>query len=687
MSPPQGIRTSIASVFAGQEIGPFFLVLISCFLTAKFSQYLFYHFYTNPAVIWPTAGIALSAVALKGYRMWLPISLASFLSVLTSPINPPMLLIAAGTLGNTLQPLVGGYLLRRVGFDNSLRRVRDIFSLLAVSLFATILLPSINVSAQWLSGMVLDPTSSWWIIWSRTWAGGTLSILILTPLICTWFRNPSLSVERKDLLAILGSFGLLIATLFGLFWMPLLQPLVFVLLYVNFAALFWIALRLDIRSMTLALFLMTMLSMGGVVAVQTGPVPLNQRLLSIELFMVLIAPIFLMFSALIEERRTFEGMLEDKLTELRQAMRRLNIEDKSKNEFIAILAHELRNPLAPILSALEILKLKSNDPEVVGLVDTAQQQARSMRRMLEDLLDISRMTQKKFKLQKEMFQLEPAIRQCLQNTERFFKGRAQTLGISLPSEVVWVHADKVRFDQIIVNLLFNAGKYTKDGGRIELSCSISPEHLTLSVRDDGIGISSDELKYIFKPFRQVKPTPGVGTGLGIGLSLTKRLVEMHGGDIRAQSDGLGKGSTFTVTLPMQNTAQLPIALSPEPSPEVASPSAPLRILIVDDNEAAAHAMSRLLQYQGHQVSEVYNGQQALEVVSTLAPQVILLDIGLPDMDGYEVARRLRKSAVASRLVALTGFGQEEDKMRSRNAGFDHHLVKPVGIVELQSVLR
>jgi signal transduction histidine kinase/CheY-like chemotaxis protein len=383
---------------------------------------------------------------------------------------------------------------------------------------------------------------------------------------------------------------------------------------------------------------------------------------------------------------------------LEGAMEKLSAEDQAKTEFLAILAHELRNPLAPVVSSLELLKLeaqKDERQESLRLLGIAEAHVRTITHLLDDLLDITRISKKKFKLQKDTIELQSLVNHAVETIDAFYKSRNHTLTVSAPKEILWVQADSLRLQQIIVNILYNAAKYTNPGGEVALRIAYeSGRGVRIEVQDNGVGIDKTMLKRIFEPFTQVHPDRGIGTGLGIGLSLTKRLVELHGGKIWAESEGLSKGSTFIVDLPIVESAQLPI-----PIPQASTEETMAReidhalegrsILIVDDNEAAARGLGKLLEHYGYRVDMVYDGKTAIDRMRESRSGVVLLDIGLPGMDGYAVARELRKMNDGNQivLIALTGFGQAEDKMKAKQAGFNHHLTKPVGIAEVESALR
>jgi len=426
---------------------------------------------------------------------------------------------------------------------------------------------------------------------------------------------------------------------------------------------------------------LSVLGMGGSFYLHSST-PLNQELFSQELFIEFLAVIFLVFAALVEERRRARIALEQNVVQLRQAIQKIEDEDVAKNQFIATLAHELRNPLAPVVSALDLLTIQQPSSEALQTIEGAQRELNVMRRLLDDILDVARVSQTRFKMQMQVLDVRPILERSVESTKVFLRNRNHTLVVSLPNEPVLVEADPVRFQQIVVNLLNNAGKYTPAGGQIELSCHKEGTLAKIQVRDNGVGIPQASLREVFEPFRQIRPTTQIGTGLGIGLWLTKQLVEMHSGSIEAQSEGAKRGSCFTIYLPLKETS----LVTTGPSVQVSSIIVPMKILVVDDNEAAGQALHKLLRLKGHEPKIAYDGTTALSTVTEFAPKVILLDIGLPDMSGYDVARKMRAAGVSATLIALTGYGQDDDKARAKTAGFDYHLTKPVGISDIEKIL-
>ncbi|MEO8495019.1 MAG: PAS domain S-box protein, partial [Planctomycetota bacterium] len=358
--------------------------------------------------------------------------------------------------------------------------------------------------------------------------------------------------------------------------------------------------------------------------------------------------------------------------------------DRRKDEFLSMLAHELRNPLAPIRSGLDLLALDAAaDPATVKMM---QEQVNHMVRLVDDLLDVSRIMRGRIDLRREPVELATLVGRSVDALRPQIESQSQELVVSLPSQPIWLHADPVRLIQVIENLLNNASKYTDSKGRIELTASCEQEQAVIIVKDTGIGIESDLLPKVFELFTQSSRSLDRSQGgLGIGLTLVQNLVQTHGGTVTAHSDGLGQGSTFEVRLPLMDQA---------PAQKESSVVAPemvqnRRIVVVDDNVSAAWLLSKLLTKLGnHEVITAHDGHSALETIRASHPEIVLLDIGLPGMDGYEVGRNIRESSAFDDvlLVALTGYGQPEDRRRSKEAGFDEHLVKPPSLDQLSAVL-
>jgi two-component system CheB/CheR fusion protein len=388
--------------------------------------------------------------------------------------------------------------------------------------------------------------------------------------------------------------------------------------------------------------------------------------------------------------------LRGEFAERQQAEEALKEADRRKDEFLAMLAHELRNPLAPLLNGLHILRTGRVDgPTAERVRFMMEQQVRTLTRLVDDLLDVSRITRGKIQLRKERTDLATVVGRAVETVRPLIELQKHELSLSLPPEPVPLEADVTRLEQILTNLLNNAAKYTEPGGHIHLTAERDHAEVVLRVRDNGMGIPGQLLPHIFDMFTQAdRSLDRAQGGLGIGLTLVRRLVELHGGRVLAHSDGPGRGSEFLVGLP---------ALAPQPDGEPEPPrppepvkAEPRRVLVVEDEVAVAEMLVMLLELWGHQVQAVFDGPAALAAVQTFHPQVILCDIGLPGMSGYQLARQLRQQGAGSGdphpapaqpvLVAITGYGQEEDRHCAQRAGFDHHLTKPVDPPALEALL-
>ena len=377
------------------------------------------------------------------------------------------------------------------------------------------------------------------------------------------------------------------------------------------------------------------------------------------------------------------------ITDRRLAEQALREADRQKDEFIALLAHELRNPLAPMRSALQVMRVAPSDAKALtGARDVMERQLGYMVRLIDDLLDISRIGQRKLELRRTRITLADVVRSAVETARPVIDAAGHRLAVSLPASPVHLDGDLTRLSQVFSNLLTNSAKYTHPGGLIELVAEATNGKVRVSVRDNGIGVPADALESIFDMFSQVDRSLEHSTGgLGIGLALVRGLVEMHGGTVTATSDGPDRGSTFTVTLPVLTTVSA--VIPPSASPAETSPAGPRRrVLVVDDSRDAAEMMAMMLEFMGNQVRTAFTGTQAIAAAEAFRPELILMDIGMPELDGYEAARRIREEPWGRDIciIALTGWGQERDRVRSREAGCDGHLVKPVEPATLERLL-
>ncbi len=382
---------------------------------------------------------------------------------------------------------------------------------------------------------------------------------------------------------------------------------------------------------------------------------------------------------------TAQKRAQEKLEELNAL---LTEQDRRKDEFLATLAHELRNPLAPVRSGLHILQRGVTDQQLARVREMMERQIGHLGRMVDDLLDVSRIRLGKVALKKQRLDFRTVLNSALEATRALVEAGGHELAVLLAAQPFPLDADHTRLTQVFANLISNSARYTPAGGRIQIRAGAQGETLVVAVSDTGIGIAEEMLTRVFDLFAQVhEPSEHSQGGLGIGLALVRRLVQMHDGSISAQSAGAGAGSTFTVRLPLAAAAAASTSSSSGNSTSAAKPR---RILVVDDNADAAETLKLLLELEGHETRCAFTGESALAVAAEFAPDTVLLDIWLPGLSGYEVAQRLRQEARGPQsllLVALTGWGSEEDRQQARAAGFDRHLVKPVELDKLREALR
>lgn len=653
-----------------RELIPYALTFLCVLAAAKFGQYLFFEWKTSPAIIWPPTGIAVAILWVYGYRYAVPVFAALFIASLTAPLGstfPPVITTPLGQVGGLMLIV---YLLKRFSFDSSFTSIRSTLIFFIAIIFGCALAPTITTSVSFITGNL---TTAAYLSWTRAWAGYVFSVLILYPFVVSWLQKDTSNFKvRINEVAFVA--GLLVTSVYMLFWEQIPSELSFMIFAVFFISHLW-ASRFSMRIIATFSVITTVLGILGIFLSPRPDTVLSSQLLSTQLFLMLVVPIFYTFSALVKERAATFQTLRDTLDKIEK-------ENVNKNEFIAILAHELRNPLSPIKTTLEIIGLETQNSETKKLLKGAHQQVHTMRRLLDDLLDTTRMSQGKFQLQIEHANLCDMLRRAVYTTKELLDERKHRIVLDPKcDDSVWLAVDPVRFEQVVVNILNNAAKYTEPGGRIEIDSAVKNGHAVLSIRDNGVGIENANLENIFNSFWQAGGTNRHATGIGVGLSLTKQIVEMHGGTISVKSDGLGKGSTFTVTMPLAKTRSVVV------EEEDVVRSIPLfKILVADDNTAAANALAKLLRLKGHIVETAYSGKEVLEMASVFSPTIVLLDIGLPDMTGYEVTDKLRKDGFVNKIVALTGYGQKEDKDKAFEAGFDHHLTKPMAISRLEEYL-
>jgi signal transduction histidine kinase len=393
-----------------------------------------------------------------------------------------------------------------------------------------------------------------------------------------------------------------------------------------------------------------------------------------------------------KELRRAHDELEVRVAERTAELSRVNAQlaeaDRRKDEFLAMLAHELRNPLAPIRNGLEILRLAGPDVQLQQEArDLVERQVRHLTRLVDDLLDVTRITRGKVRLQRQRLDLARLVRTTTEDRRPTLEQAGLRLELELPETPLWILGDPTRLAQVLSNLLDNASKFTDRGGAVRVRLERAPgPQAVLAVQDTGIGLEATMLGRLFEPFAQDdRSLERTGGGLGLGLALVKGLALLHGGEVHAVSEGPGKGAEFRVRLPVE---QEPTAVSEMPAPSQTLREQ-LRILVVEDHPDSAESLRLFLELLGHKVQVAHTGPEGVKAAGQWKPEVVLCDIGLPGLDGYGVARALRRdpATAGARLVAVTGYGQEEDRRRAFEAGFDHHLTKPVGPEQLEPLLR
>jgi signal transduction histidine kinase len=640
---------------------------------------------TSPALIWPASGIALGGLLLGGIALWPAIALGALVHQL---LGGSTILVALGLAGaNALQPVAGAWLLRRFGFRNTFSKAPDTLMFVLLALFVTVIVPALGtftftIAERMMPRGLMGTFIPWWI-------GQIVSVLIVTPLLIKWLPRFSFRRTKGDLVEAWVAILAVVGTGLLLYWTPYREIAQVPLVYLILIPLLWIALRIGPRFMTLALFLNAALALGGTLflGIRAGDVAtLGYELVQTEIFVIMLSLIFLVLVSIAEERKDTANDLRENVRRLEDAIERIRKEDEAKSRFIATLAHELRNPLAPLMSSLEIMKLERPEAARAGeLAEGMTDHLKTMRHLLDDLLDISRISREKLSLQKEHIDLQSVLGRSQRTVAPLMESRGHVLSMDMPDEAIRLEADPVRLEQAFVNLLNNAAKYTEPGGAITLVARTEGDEAVITVADNGIGMDAELLEHVFEPFFQIEQPGKMHAGLGIGLSLTRNLIQMHDGSIEAASGGSGRGSLFTVRIPLPSEGA--VAAKAEGAVRTESLAEGFRILIVDDNRAAADALSKLLSLRGNVTETAYTGEDAIAQAPVFRPEVILLDIGLPDMEGYDVARAIRADdSVSATLIALTGYGQESDIKKASKAGFDHHLTKPAGLAEIEEVL-
>jgi len=634
------------------------------------------------SIIWPATGLALALLVLRGRILAPAIFLGAFAA---NVLNDTSALASTGiAFGNTLEAVLGATLLRRAGFVPSMRRLHDVASLFLLgACLSTIASATIGVATLCLTGT--QAWGSFTSLWSTWWIGDAIGDLVTAPFMFVWAdqaRNRWRLQRLAEGMLLLVSMGFLSLAVFVDHGTEVPYPVH----YLIFPAVIWAALRLGQHATATLVFGSMAVTIVATIAGR-GPFVtpnLGASLLQVALFMAVVAVTGLFLGAATAERNRAERRRSEDYQRLRLSEERLARQaeelaaaDRRKDEFLAVLGHELRNPLAPLQNGLELLTLGAHDQALVTHArQLMERQLRHLVRLVDDLLDVARIRSGKIVLELERTEIAPLITSAVELARPMIDSRGHELQVILPPEPLWTDADKIRLPQLLANLLNNSAKYTDEGGSIVLSVAQLESEVVVNVRDTGIGMDEESLANVFELFAQAATTShAVQGGLGVGLSLARSIAELHGGVLTAHSEGLGKGSQFILRLP---AAPAPAAqrASKTTQPE---PGMRQRILVVDDNVDAAESLGTMLAYSGHDVRVAHGGVEALTAAREFAPNVMILDLGMPEMDGYAVARAVRSDPkiASTRLIALSGYGQPDDRRRTADVGFDEHLVKPV----------
>lgn len=630
----------------------------------------------------PATALALAALLLGGIRLWPAIGIAALIVGYAGGAEGASLV--AHPFVAILTSVTGAYLLRRLNVDPIFRRKRDAFGLFVALSIVSLAAPSIQLGLALATGA---PSSL--AVFSATYLAMLASLLVVTPFTMRWLAKVRFRRSAYETIETLTVFGLLALLAYAQFIIELRVMLGIPVLYLIFIPLIWIALRLRPRFVTLALVMLSSFVVYGTTHALDDAAAMGV-LVNAEMYLIVLAMITFIIATQEEERRVSQNTLLSQMGTLENAVAQLHSDAKSKEGFIAILAHELRNPLAPVVSTIELLQLKgARDEEEAEALSIISDRMQTMRTLLEDLLDVSHMLEGKIKLDVAPISLQECIRASVLSTKHYRDELHQEISLTMPEDPVYISGDRVRIEQVFSNLLSNASKYSHSGDTIRVRLTEAAGFAEIEVADTGVGLSPDTLESIFKPFNQAYTGEKAIRGLGIGLALVKNFVTLHGGTVRAESPGLGRGSRFVVRLP---SIPAPAPTKADPSrfqrllKESTGRSGPL-ILVVDDNDAAAAALGRLLERLQYGVVYAYDGQQAVDVALDRKPSMILLDIQLPKMSGYEVAKTLRERGYAGAIVALSGYGEKDSlAMHGETSVFDRYMVKPVGLAELREVL-
>lgn len=495
------------------------------------------------SALYPASAIAVAGLFFGGVELWPVVLAASIAAGFTFHVQEVHLFTLA--LSAVLQSVLGAWMLRKANVDPLFRKYSDMFNLMATAALTSLIFPTLDTLVRLLTGA---PYQS--LFWGRHYAGAVFSFLIIVPLILRWFAKSRFSRSLPEALETIAIFTLLIGMNVATFVFSIADVFGIYLIYLLLFPLFWIALRMRPRFVTLALFITACFAVWSVVMNSTAAT-FGIQLFSIETFLITVSTIFLIIVSLEEDRRLHTNIMRSQVSTLENAVARIGAESQAKNDFIAVLAHELRNPLAPVVSAIDYLKISApRGKDEMETLDMMDSRMKIVKRLLDDLLDVSRISEGKLSIKKERVELDMVLKRAMLSTEHHVKERHQVLAYKKANRALYIMGDPVRLEQIFSNLLTNASKYSDPGDTIYITFKKSVDMAEITIRDTGVGIPEESLQHIFTPFHQVGSGARTQKGLGIGLALVRSFVRVHGGTISVMSAGNGKGSTFTVCLPL-----------------------------------------------------------------------------------------------------------------------------------------
>jgi signal transduction histidine kinase/CheY-like chemotaxis protein len=636
----------------------------------------FAYIHPSATAIWPPTGIALAAFLLLGRDAWPAIFAGAFLANATTEGSVATSLVIA--VGNTLEGALGAYLVERFARGRqAFDRPPDIFRFVVLGgLLSPMVSATMGVTALSLAGYA--PWNDYGSIWVTWWLGDVAGALLVAPLVLVWTGSPIVHwgrgqwLEAALLLLVLTASA---AVVFGGFYAPTRNyPLAFLCI----PTLVWSAFRFGQLETATAIVILSGVATWGTLRGfgPFGVIPPNERLLLLQAFLGTMAVMGMSIAALVAEHQRLLAAEQRARADAESAT-------LAKDTFLAMLGHELRNPLAAVITAVHVLnRVVSLDDKAHRIWAVIARQIGQLARLVDDMLDVTRVTTGKIVLHRSRLELGGLVTRSLETL--ISTGKTDRHHVTCDRQPTWVDGDAARLEQVVTNLVTNALKYTPPGGTVGVTVGAEHEWAVLHVQDTGMGIAPEMLPRIFDLFIQGDRGPDRSQGgLGIGLTLVKCLVELHGGIVEAASGGPGCGSLFTVRLPSASPRR-----ATDHVPQAPVPSRPRRVLVIEDQPDAREVLRLALQLEGHEVFEAVDGPCGIEAASRHQPDVAVIDIGLPGCDGYEVARQLRRMSDGETifLVALSGFGQPEDRRRGEEAGFDVYLTKPIDPERLNALL-